>query len=131
MGLVNEIPLGRRKMEISLQLRQAMLLNGMLFNSESWHSLTMEEIKRLEAVNEHLLRSIVKGHSKAPLEFLYLEVAALPIRYIISCRRLLYLQTLLTRGDKEITKQVYLTQKKNPTKGDFYELIPQTLKKMV
>ena len=34
---IDEIPLGRFKMEIGLKLRQAMLLNGMLYNSEAWH----------------------------------------------------------------------------------------------
>ena len=66
-----------------------MLLNGILFNSESWHSVTETELRMLESVDEHLLRALVKGHSKTPLEFLYIEVGAIPIRHLISCRRLL------------------------------------------
>ena len=72
-----------------------MLLNGMLYNSEVWHSISENEIMMLEMVDEYLLRSMVKGHSKTPLEFLYLEAGAIPIRFIISSRRLNYLHTLL------------------------------------
>ena len=35
LAILEEIPLGEHKMEIGLQLRQAMLLNGMLFNFEA------------------------------------------------------------------------------------------------
>ena len=109
-------------MEIGL-IRQAMLLNGVLFNSEAWHAISEKEIKLLEAVDEHLLRSLVGGHAKTPLEFLYLEAGAIPIRYIILCRRMIYHQTILNRPDEELTMRVYNAQKESPTDGDFYRLV--------
>ena len=68
LAILEEIPLGQQKKVIGPELRQAMLLNGMLYNSEVWHSITENEIKMLEKVDEHLLRSLVKGHSKTPLK---------------------------------------------------------------
>ena len=56
--------------EIGLKLREAMLINGVMFKSEAWHDVTDTELKLLESVDEHLLRSLVKAHSKTPLEFL-------------------------------------------------------------
>ena len=123
LAIVNDIPLGKYKMEIGLMLRQAMLLNGILFNSEAWHAISEQDIKLLEGVDEHLLRSLVGGHSKTPLEFLYLEAGAIPIRFLISCRRMIYLQTLLRRPDGELTKRVYLAQKEAPTYGDYFNLV--------
>ena len=80
LAILEEIPLGRYKHEIGLRLRQAMLLNGILYNSESWHAVTETELRMLERVDEHLLRALVKGHSKTPLEFLFREAGATPIR---------------------------------------------------
>ena len=74
-------------MEIGLLLRNAMLLNGILYNSEAWHDISEEDMKVLESIDEHLLRSLVNGHSKTPLEFLYMEMGSTPIRHIVSCRR--------------------------------------------
>ena len=128
IALLDEIPLGRYKMEIGLKLRQAMLLNGMLYNSEAWHSLGESEIRILETVDEHLLRSLVKGQSKTPLEFLYLEAGAIPIRMIIASRRLLYHQTILKREDHELTKRIYKEQRSNPTPGDFVDLLHEDFK---
>ena len=123
IAILDEIPLGRYKMEIGLKLRQAMLLNGILYNSEAWHSVTEAEIKILETVDEHLLRALVKGHSKTPLEFLYLEAVAIPIRFIVSSRRLIYHQNILKREDNELIRRIYTEQLKNPTDGDFVKLI--------
>ena len=108
LAILNEIPLGQYKMEIGLHLRQAMLLIGMLYKSEAWHAISEEEIRMLETVDEHLLRSLVNGHSKTSLEFLYLEAGAMPIRFIISSRRLMFLQTILKRSEEELTRRVFI-----------------------
>ena len=84
LAILNDIPLGKHKIEIGLMLRQAMLINGVLFNSEAWHAIKENEVKILESVDEHLLRSIVGAHAKTPVEFLYLETGTMPIRFIIS-----------------------------------------------
>ena len=44
LALLQEIPLGKYKMEIWLQLRQAMLINGILYNSEVWHNINEAEL---------------------------------------------------------------------------------------
>ena len=128
LAILNDIPLGQFRIDIGLKLRQAMLINSMLFNSESWHGICESELKMLETVDEHLLRSLVKGHSKTPLEFLYLETGTLPIRFIIASRRMNYLHTIITRSDCELTKRVYLAQKESPVKGDYYKLVEDDFK---
>ena len=89
ISILEEIPLGKHKTEVGLILRNAMLHGCMLFNSEVWHGLLQRHIRALEVVDEYLLRSIMKAHQKTPIEFIYLETGALPIRHIISSRRLL------------------------------------------
>ena len=124
-NILNEIPLGRYRVDIGLRLRQAMFINATLFNSEAWHNVTISDIIRLEKVDECLLRRILKCHSKSPLEYLYLETGTMPLRFIIACRRLNYLHTILKRNDGELTKKVLLAQKNNPCKGDFIQLVTQ------
>ena len=99
-AILNEVPLGKYKLEMGLQLRQAMLLNGLLYNSEAWHSVTLEDIVALEKLDEGLLRFLLGSHSKAPIEMLYLESGATPIRFVVSSRRLHYLRTIL-KGTKK------------------------------
>ena len=66
---------------------------------------------------------IIKAQAKTPTEFVFLETAALPLSYIVSSRRMIYLQHILKRDKNELLKRVYIAQKENPTEGDFAELV--------
>ena len=76
------------KVEVGLKLREAKLLNGMLFSTESWSSISDAELTRLEQVDLGLLRSLVDGHSKCSKAFILLEYGVLEIRHRITIRRL-------------------------------------------
>ena len=100
-----------------------MLINGTLFNSEAWHGITLNQIKAFEKIDEALIKGLVLGHAKIPIPALYMETAQLPLRFILACRRILFLQTILHREPEELIRKVYEAQKSDPTKGDFCELV--------
>ena len=123
LAITNELPLAHWRVEAGLNMRQAMFLNGTMFNSEAWQGISDTEIQMIEKVDEDLLRGLLKAHSKIPLEALYLETGSIPIRFIIKSRRLSYLHTILQRDSEELVKEVYDAQKVDPVKGDFFELV--------
>ena len=47
-ALLHEVPLGRYRLEMGMHLRQAMLVNGLLFNSEAWHDVIESDVQGLE-----------------------------------------------------------------------------------
>ena len=49
-------------MEVALKLRESMLINGILYNSEAWHGVTKKHIKELEALDDALLRKLLNAH---------------------------------------------------------------------
>ena len=114
-----------------MKLREVMLLNGILYNSEAWHGVTKKNIRTLESIDESLIRGILKAHSKTTREFLYLEVGATPIKWIIAQRRVNYLKHIPCKEDNELVKKVFLAQKENPTTGDFIKLVQQDLKDLL
>ena len=83
---------------------------------------TVLVLHKLKTIDKYLLRGLVGAHAKVPLEHLYLELAALPLSYVISARRMIYLQTVLKRPDEELIKQVYKCQQENPVYGDWCQL---------
>ena len=123
LAILNDIPLAHWRVEAGLQLRQAMFLNGTLFNSESWHGITNVELDIIEKVDEALLRGILKAHAKIPREALYLETGSMPIKYIIKSRRINYLHNILKKDDEELVKEIYYAQKESPVEGDFCKLV--------
>ena len=130
LAMLKEAPLGKARVQAGMILREAMLLNGILFNSEAWHGITTADVASLEKVDEALLRGVVGGHSKLPIAALYLECGAVPIRFIFMSRRIMYLQAILKREDSELLKKLYEAQKVNKTKGDFADLVSQDLHKL-
>ena len=107
MAIVKEVPLGWRRVKSGLILRQAMLINGVLFNTEAWHGVKEADIEAFEKVDESLLRSLIKGHPKGPVAALYGELGQTPVRYIWASRSILYLQTILKRDQKELTNKIF------------------------
>ena len=130
LAILDEIPLGSYRLDMGLKLRQAKLINGILFSSEEWHGLCDDDKKMLEKVDEFLLRALLQAHPKIPLEFLYLETGAVRIKHIISSRRLMYLQTLLKRDDEELTKRILREQENNPCAGDYSMLVKDDFAKL-
>ena len=58
-------------------------------------------------------------------EAFFLEAGIMPIKCILSKRRLLYLWNILNRNDNELLKRFYHTQKLLRTKNDWVELVEQ------
>ena len=122
-ALLEDIPLGSKRFEIGLTLRESWFMNGTLYNSEVWYAYNECDLKVLAVLDRKILRLILNSHSKSPSEILYLETGCLPLKDVIVVRRLSYLHTILNRPDNEIIKKVYMAQKKNPCKGDWVNLI--------
>ena len=129
-AILTEIPLGPKRCEIGLTLRQAWFINGCLFNSEVWYSLNKSDLRDLEILDHKILRTILGAHSKVPTEQLYLETGSLPISHEITVRRLSYLQIILKKHENEIVRKVYTAQKEEACKGDWVKLVESDFKKL-
>ena len=111
-AFLKDLPIGSKRVQVGLELRQSWLVNGILFNSEVWHSVTKQQIEDLMTTDKYLLRGLIGAQAKVPLEHLYLELAALPLSYVISARRMIYLQTILKRCDEELIPKSMFVRKK-------------------
>ena len=120
---MNEIPLGHWRVQAGLRLREALFINGILFNSEAWQGDIEEDIVNLEKIDQALLRGILGAHAKIPTEALFLETGTIPLRFIMKSRRLAYLKTILNREPDELIREVYNAQKEDPIPGDFVYLV--------
>ena len=125
IAIIKEAPLGQWRMRSGMLLRNSMLINSMLFNSEAWHGIVKDDIQIFSRVDESLLRALLSAHSKTPKEALFLETGQIPVQFIWASRRLNFLQTIMKRNQNEITKKVYKAQKADPKKGDFAILVKE------
>ena len=106
-------------------MRDAVYLNSMLVNGETWNSLRKRQIEALESADTSFLQICFNSSSKCVRDSYYSETGILKIRHILAKRRLLFLQNILKRQDTTIVRKVYEIQKICSNDYDW----SQTLKK--
>ena len=52
-AILNNVPLGKYRVEDGLNLRQAMFINGKLYNSEVWQGLEFTDLTMLQNVDHN------------------------------------------------------------------------------
>ena len=122
-GILNSVSLGFFYFKIAFTLRDAKLLNGILTNAEVWSTIRSKNVEVLESIDLMLLKKVLNAHSMTAKEAFFLEAGLMPIKYVISKRRLMYLWNILHREDKELLKRFYLAQQVVKTKNDWAELV--------
>ena len=123
MNLMDIVNFGEHYFEIGILLRDTMLINGILTNSEVWYNLLKSEIKELEDIDRLLLRRLLRVPESTPSESYFLELGILPISIIIKARRINYLYYILSRNKDEMLSTFFSTQWNNPSRGDWSEQI--------
>ena len=128
-AILRDIPLGCRRTQIGIVLRKAWFINGCFYNSEVWSGFTENDLHDLVIIDHQILRLITGAQAKVPVEMLFLETSQVPVKDIISVRRLLYLHEVLTRPTSELIYQIYIAMKESPLKDDWIHLINKDLVK--
>ena len=105
---------GEFHFQVAVTLRDSLLLNGFLTNAEAWYGLTNPNIEVLENVDELLLRKVFEVPSTCPKEMLHLELGCLPIRYVVTTRRLLFLHYFLHEEEDSLIHKVLVAQSGTP-----------------
>ena len=126
-GMINNLSLGFYYFKIALNMRESMLVNGILTNSEVWYLVREKYLETLEEIDQMLLRKVFKAHSKTAIEAFYLEAGVIPLRFIIAKRRLMYLWTILRRPSNEMLGKVYRVQNIVKTPGDWANKVKEDL----
>ena len=76
LSIANSVPLGPWRVRSGITLRQAMLVNGILYNSECWQGKDVDKgILTLAKPDQALLRGLISGHSKVKKKSYFLRMA--------------------------------------------------------
>ena len=99
----------------------------MLCSTEVLIGLTKTHIEKLEQVDRIFFRRLFEVPRCTAIESFYMETAAIPIRFLLIKRRLMYYWSILTKSDNELVKRVFNAQKSFPVKNDWICQIKEDL----
>ena len=91
------------------------------------YNMTEKEYRRLERIDEDLLRSLFKTGKGCAIYQLYFESGVLPARYQIKRMKLIFYQYILKQNEKTLLYTFLKAQKENPKRGDWYSEIQSIL----
>ena len=130
MDILDDICFGPYTFEVALVLRDSLLINGILTNSEAWLALSTAEVEQLEQADESLMRRILKVSQGCPKEMLYLELGCTPIRFIIMLRRIMFLHYMLHEDPNCLIQRVLQAQIAQPSKNYFVQTVENILEEL-
>ena len=124
------IPFGKLYFQVATLLRNSLLVNSLLCNSEAWFNVTKPELNLIETVDTMLLRNLLKAPKSTPKEMFHLELGILPLREIIRERRLNFLHYILNQKSNSIISKVFEKQVANSTKNYWVRTVICDLKEL-
>ena len=98
MSTLNEVSFGYHYFEIGILFRNSKLINGILCSIEALYGLNITHVEKLEKCDNDFFRRLFKSGAGTPVESLYLATDTLPIRHIITGRRLMFLWFILKKS---------------------------------
>ena len=119
MGMLQEISFGPHYFKMALLFRNSILISSMLGSSEVLYGLTNSHIEKLEQVDRIFFRRLFQVPNCTTIEAFYLETSAVPVRFILMSRRLLYLWDILQKNESELVRKVFDAQKMFTVKNDW------------
>ena len=119
LSMLRQVSLGMFHIEIALIFRDSMLISQILFSSEIWLNVKLNQIAKLTATDELYFQKIFSIKRTVAKESIYLETGKYPIVYIVKQRRLHYYYHILQQDKKELIARIYSAQVLRPEKNDF------------
>ena len=105
--------------ETALLLREAIMISGMLTNSEVWFNLNNHDLEALEKVDRLYFQKLLGVPHTVPQIAIYLEFGVIPLAIRIKARRINYLHNILRSERSSMLYRVFIVQWHNPCKGDW------------
>ena len=119
MGMLQEISFGPHYFKMALLFRNSILISSMLGSSEVLYGLTNSHLEKLEQVDRIFFRRLFEVPNCTTIEAFYLETSAIPIRFLLMSRRLLYLWDILQKNKSELVRKVFDSQKMFTVRNDW------------
>ena len=85
--------------------------NGTQYNMEVLHGIQKKHLEMIEECDKMLMTKLFNCPEGTPTEAFFLETSALPFRFILFGRRIMYYWTLLHKLKNELASEVFEAQK--------------------
>ena len=129
-SILEEVFFGKYFFTVAKILRDSLFINSILLNSEVWYHLSKSNIEELEKLDNILLRKFLQVGNSVPTAMLHLELGTLPIRFILTTRRLIFLHYILQENEESLLFSFLLAQMEDPKDGDWWLTVKNEIEEL-
>ena len=117
---LTERPFGKHFFKAAKLMREGLLINSLLTNSESWVNVTEKDVENLGKSDNMLQRKILSDNGNPSKAFMFLELGIIPVKFIMKGKRANFLKYILNESKDTMIRQVYEALKVDSKKRDFF-----------
>ena len=125
---LSEKPYGKHLFKAEKLMKEGLLINSLLTNSESWVNVLEKDVENLGKCDTVLLRKILSENGNPSKVFMFLEHGIVPVKFIMKGKQANFLKYMLNENMGSMLKEVYEALKSDSRKGDFVYQVTQDLK---
>ena len=103
------------------------MLNGILYNLETLFNVKQKHIDTLEKCDKYFWQALFCTPKSAPIEGYFIECSAMPIRFILMGKRIMFLWALLNKSEEELVKRVFSVQIEMSSENSWIENVKSDL----
>ena len=104
-------------------MRFAMLLWGMLSNSESQINVTEADFTNVQKPDTFLQNELLYASGSRSKAFMCLELGFIPVKYVVMYKRMTFLHYIISESMDSMIRQVYNALKCESRRGNFYDQV--------
>ena len=119
--------LGKYTIECGFIYLNSLLRASILYGAEAMMNITEEDYRKLEQIEESLMRQLFVTDKSCPLHLMYLEVGQVPARYQIKRMILNLHQYILKQDNESMMKRMLMAQIVKPVRNDFCQKVNSIL----
>ena len=113
IAVCKEAQFSSNQLSAMILLYRSVFLPRLIFNCETWSTLTESEVESLQKAQLRYLRKMMEVADSTPVAGTFPELGILPIQFETDMRKLNFLWKILQKENDDPVKQVYIELKRN------------------
>ena len=111
--------LGTYTFECFIIYFESILRGSLLYGTETFYNITETEYRKIEKIEERLIKQILQTNRLCPTHLMYLALGVYPARFHIYKSKCNFLYDLLHQNEESLLYKFFQAQHRHPVSGDW------------
>ena len=121
---------GKMEIQVKLLLLKTTIIPSVFYNIEAWTNLRKGDEESMEVIQGKIIRKQLKIPTSTPYWGILSELGIWPIRWQITYKKSMLLQSIVTSDDQRAAKHIVMEQMRTDQKGCWYSEVKTSIEEL-